>query len=331
MIQFLLLTWYKTLPKKYRIHYRHAFYHVMLRGNYRQDIFYDRKDREHFYQILENSIKVLNYKVHLFCLMTNHVHLVIEVHDIPLSKIMQCINTQYSKKHNKRFNQSGHLFQGRYKSKLIQNDNYLLELCYYIHINPIKARICKSLCDYPWSSHLTYCEKQNIDWLTTDHIKQLLIQQVNAECNHYTKFILEKEKFFTEPVFCDMNNAEELIVKDSVSRKMQNKPSLALENIGLHKIAKIVCEHLNVPINELASNSQKSTVSLARSMITYYAHYHAKYTLQDIASTFGRQANSISKTLQRHLRKSKDNHAIQKTMDLLERKLSISNIDTLLR
>ncbi len=77
--------------------------------------------------------------------MTNHIHLVIEVSEIPISRIMQGINSLYARKHNKKYNSVGHLFQGRFHSKIVENNHYLLELCYYIHMNPVKAKMCEFL------------------------------------------------------------------------------------------------------------------------------------------------------------------------------------------
>ncbi len=108
------------MPKKNRTYYYEAMYHVMLRGNYRQSIFNDNEDRLYFYSLLENTIEKFNFKVHVFCLMTNHIHFVIEIK----------FASSYAGYSNRKYNRSGHLFQGRYKAKLIQDEKYLLTLCY---------------------------------------------------------------------------------------------------------------------------------------------------------------------------------------------------------
>lgn len=118
------------MPRKNRLHYRFAFHHVMLRGNNRKNIFYKQKDYQTLLNVISDSAETYGFKVHLYCLMTNHIHLVIEVKDIPISRIMQSIAGRYAKIHNSKYNKTGHVFQGRFKSKLISNDEYLMELCY---------------------------------------------------------------------------------------------------------------------------------------------------------------------------------------------------------
>jgi putative transposase len=140
-----------SMPRKPRIHRVNGFYNVMLRGNYRQG--------EQFCELLQACTQKFLCKIHLYCLMTNHIHLVIEIGDIPLSKIMQSLSSRIAQIINKSLQRSGHLFQGRYKDKIIYDEKYLLELCFNIHMNPVKAKMVGCLDDYPWSSHCVYTKK----------------------------------------------------------------------------------------------------------------------------------------------------------------------------
>ena len=116
------------MARKPRVHYPTALYHVIMRGNARQDIFFDYEDRIRFYLLLQEGTEKYGHRIHAFCLMTNHVHLAIQVGDVSLSRIMQNLTFRYTKWINWRQNRSGHLFQGRYKAVLIDADSYLLEL-----------------------------------------------------------------------------------------------------------------------------------------------------------------------------------------------------------
>ena len=136
--------------------------------------------------------------------MTNHIHLVIEVSDIPISKIMQSIFSCYVKTHNARFNKIGRLFQDRFKAKMVCDDAYFLELCHYIHHNPIKAKMCQSLDEYPWSSHLSYAKIKKFSWLTTNHIEKLLKNYVNVESDHYCHFIRDQDNKYSHPGFFEI-------------------------------------------------------------------------------------------------------------------------------
>lgn len=166
------------MPRKNRFHYRNSFHHVMLRGNNRKNIFYNQNDYESFLKMISEAAATYGFNIHLYCLMTNHIHLVIEVQDVPVSRIMQSIAGRYAKIHNAKYKKSGHLFQGRFKSKMISTDEYLLELCYYIHMNPVKAKMCKILDDYVWRSHGNYRDQTNSSWLTTRYISDMIVSRV---------------------------------------------------------------------------------------------------------------------------------------------------------
>jgi len=158
------------MSRKERIHIPGAVYHVILRGNDHRDIFADDKDRFRLYSILDHAFQRFPFKIHAFCLMTTHIHLEIQVADVPLPKIMQCIALRYAQWFNWRHQKSGHLFQRRYQAIMVEADEYLKELAAYIHLNPVRARIVKSPEKYKWSSHRAYLGKIAFPWLETDFI-----------------------------------------------------------------------------------------------------------------------------------------------------------------
>ena len=176
------------MPRKPRVHFPGAIYHSILRGNNRRNIFFSDEDRQKFYSLLEEGVSRFAYRIHAFCLMTNHIHLAIEISDIPISKIMQNLAFRYAQWINKKFNQVGHLFQGRYKAILVQNQSQLVDLCRYIHLNPIKAKMVENLDDYPWSSHLTYLGKEQLSWVITTEVLSLISQSFSNNVN-YLEFI----------------------------------------------------------------------------------------------------------------------------------------------
>jgi REP element-mobilizing transposase RayT len=122
------------MPRRPRVHFPGAVYHVILRGNDRGDIFFDDLDRFRFYLLLQEGVERFKSRVLAFCLMTNHVHLAIQVDQIPLSHIIQNLSFRYTRWINWRKHRVGHLFQGRYKAFLVDQDSYLLELIAYIHL-----------------------------------------------------------------------------------------------------------------------------------------------------------------------------------------------------
>lgn len=179
------------MARKPRIHFPGAIYHVILRGNGGQNIFFSSDDRSHFYQLIGEGVERFGHRIHAFCLMTNHIHLAIQVGEIPLARIIQNLSFRYTRYINHRKKRIGHLFQGRYKAILIDGDAYLLSLARYIHLNPVRAQIDKNPRDYRWSSHRSYLGDEHVSWLTTDW---LLAQFAGAEKKarkQYEAFVLD--------------------------------------------------------------------------------------------------------------------------------------------
>lgn len=144
------------MAKKKRIWYPGAVYHITNRGNRRSDIFKDEEDYQVYLTILEQTMEKYPYVLYSYCLMTNHIHLQLETIDIEIWNIMRYINISYSKYFNNKYNFIGHLFQGRYKSELIESDTYNLEASRYIHLNPVKASMVDTPIEYKWSSYDIY-------------------------------------------------------------------------------------------------------------------------------------------------------------------------------
>ena len=116
------------MPRKPRVEYSGAFFHVICRGNQRQTIFHNDADRRLYLERLEQYRQRYGFTIYAYVLMFNHVHLLLETGNVPLSKIMQGLQFTYTRYFNRRYHKSGHLFQGRYKAILCDRNEYLLEL-----------------------------------------------------------------------------------------------------------------------------------------------------------------------------------------------------------
>lgn len=147
------------MARPLRIEYPGAFYHVYTRGLERREIFRDKKDYERLLKFFSEIHKKHRFLCHTYCLMPNHYHLYLETNLIGLSKIMQELNSRYTQSFNRRHKRNGPLFQGRYKAKLIDQDNYSLQLSRYIHLNPVKAKLVQRPEDWPWSSYPAFLGK----------------------------------------------------------------------------------------------------------------------------------------------------------------------------
>lgn len=119
------------------------------------EIFREEMDYEIFLLILKKVAENYRMKVHAYCLMTNHIHLLLETTDYEIGKIMQKIADDYARTYNRKYGYKGHLFENRYKSCLVKEDAYFLQTSRYIHLNPVKARMAAHPEDYKWSSYRT--------------------------------------------------------------------------------------------------------------------------------------------------------------------------------
>ncbi len=144
------------MARRPRIWYEGASYHITCRGNHQNDIFNDRSDYKVYLRILEKVKGELDFNLCAYCLMTNHVHLLIQTKESSISDIMKKINMLYVNYYNRKYNKVGRLFQGRYGAKLIGDHAYLLELSRYIHLNPVRANIVEKPEEYEWSSYSMY-------------------------------------------------------------------------------------------------------------------------------------------------------------------------------
>lgn len=144
------------MPRGARIKSESGIYHVMIRGINKQDIFEDDEDRVRFLGTLEHYKNECGFNLYAYCLMGNHIHLLIKENDVEIGIIMKRIGTSFVFWYNWKYKRFGHLFQDRYKSEAVEDDSYFLTVIRYIHQNPLKAGINDNIADYRWSSYSDY-------------------------------------------------------------------------------------------------------------------------------------------------------------------------------
>ena len=190
------------MARPLRIEYPGAVYHITNRGNDKKAVFKDDQDRETFLKILAFVNKRYHWLCHAYCLMDNHYHLMIETPDGNLSLGMRQLNGVYTQARNKRYNKTGHLFQGRYKAILIQKDSHLLEVCRYVVLNPVRARMVEKPEDWKWSSYRATAGKEPPHpCLTTDWILGQFSRtrgKAEKEYRQFVKWGIGKETIWNE-------------------------------------------------------------------------------------------------------------------------------------
>lgn len=283
------------MPRPLRIQYSNAWYHVMNRGLGGQKIFKNNAHRYLFLETLIECERMFNIEVHAYCLMGNHYHLLLRTPDSNLSRAMRHLNGVYTQKFNRMVKTDGPLFRGRYKSQLIEEDNYLLIVSRYIHLNPVEAKLVDNPADYAWSSYSAYIGKYKPpNWLKTSAVLDLLKQtKMLSHINDYMEYVeyssISDINIFTgtklaDPILGSTKFKEEKIglLDESVLRasaadvkKTKVKPCMAL-------IASAVCQFYK--INELSLyQSKKGKLNLPRLVFMYICRHQFGYAINDIS------------------------------------------------
>jgi putative transposase len=288
-----------------RIEYEGALYHVLSRGNERRDIFQDEKDRRIFLKGLGEMAQRFDLEIHAYVLMPNHYHLLVKTHRANLSKSLHWLGTTYTTRFNVRHSRSGHLFQGRFKSFLVENDAYLLRLSCYIHRNPLRAGIVNRLMDYRWSSYPAYAyEKGKEKWMKTDLIFSQFTQRdkheaYRAKVQEYAKEerkILEEIRhglFLGQEEFLDQLKgllvAKEAESKPEEGRKWHRRRD-AVDLVGR------ACRALGWDLRAMAQSRRISQRDKdARDLLVYFLWERGDYRGGEIGKVLGLCESSVSR------------------------------------
>jgi len=159
------------MARPWRIQFPDAIYHVTSRGNNRQDIFLDNQDKQLFLDTLAAAVPRFNLHLFAFCLMNNHYHLFLRTPQANLSQAMHWLNGTYTVRFFRRHRRDGHLLQGRYKAVLVADEGHWLHLSFYLHLNPVRARMVEDPAAYEWSSFRDYTRSRSrYDWLKPEEM-----------------------------------------------------------------------------------------------------------------------------------------------------------------
>ncbi|MEK7573541.1 MAG: transposase [Patescibacteria group bacterium] len=180
------------MPRPPFIHYPGALYHITARGNNKQDIFHNEKDFSRYLSNIKLFKKEVPFYLYAFALMPNHIHLLIEVIDSPISKIMQKLQTAYTMFVNKKYQRVGHVFQGRYFHLLVDKESHLLELMRYIHLNPVRAGLVDNPQNYAWSSHNSYLklDSKAENFIDKEKVLPYFSSDPKKAIKNYEEFVL---------------------------------------------------------------------------------------------------------------------------------------------
>jgi len=286
--------------RKPRLYHPGALYHVMLRGNAKQTIFGDERAYHQFEKILAEGLDEHKHRLHAYCWMGNHIHMLLQSADQPISGMMKVLSQRYTQWFNKRHDRSGHLFQGRYKALMVDADSYLLELVRYIHLNPVRAELVEQVDDYPWSSHHAYLGRQTTPWLTTDWVLRQFDEERGAARARYLRFLGEPVDRDREAELSRGTIHGRVIGSDDFLRRMEERAESSTQiNVTLDQITDTVCGQENLNRQELLSASRRRATTQARALITLLAVEYSGKTLTETAHYFDRNLTVLSQQMKK--------------------------------
>lgn len=315
------------MARPLRIEYAGAFYHVMSRGNERKAVFEGPRDRERFLSYLESATERYGAIVHVYCLMHNHYHLLLETPLGNLSKIMQHINGAYTTYFNNARGRSGHLLQGRYKAILVEADEYATEVSRYIHLNPVRSGKAAAPEEYRWSSCRFYTVRKKAPvWLHRNFILSYFDTKLTSAMKMYRRFVFSSANREDEGRVARVSHSvilgsEEFV--DEIKNKFlrDKRPDRELPSVrdltDRPELGYIV---------QVVDSFVRSDEKLARQVKLHLCHRYSGRGLKEIGERFGVTESGVSQASQRIRIRQEDDRKLQILVTKIVKRLSLSNV-----
>lgn len=291
------------MARKPRIEFPGAFYHVIARGNNRQKIFADDKDYKYFLERLKLYKERFKFVLFAYTLMPNHIHLLLETGEVPLSRIMQALQFTYTQKFNRRHKKVGHLFQGRYKAILCQKESYLLELIRYIVLNPVRAHLVKRPIDWRWSAYHDLLQLKDGHVVSINEVLALFGTKTVAAAKSLQKHINDglveghKESYYKlkdQRVLGEDEFAREVMkLGDAMSGNFE------YYNVAMDDVVKLVADHMDIGEDRIISFTRERIGAKARCVVAYICKTMCGKTAKEVATFFSKSEPVLSKAIRR--------------------------------
>ncbi len=288
------------MARKPRVEFEGAVYHVIVRGNRRTSVFHDSMDYEAYLARLQRYQQRDRLICYAYVLMSNHVHLLVESSDIPLSRTMQSLQFTYTQYYNRRHQKAGHLFQGRYKAILCDRDAYLLELVRYLHLNPARLKKPLDPWKYPWSSHKVYLGKSSPVQVKTANVLQQFHKQVGPAQEAYRRFLRDglgmgHQSEFYETVDQRFLGDEQFL--EDIERKTESKHELIspVPKIPFSQVLPAVATVAEITPTRLIRRGRDPYRAHALAFLVFVAREWSGLTMKAIAQSLKRDPSYVSR------------------------------------
>lgn len=320
------------MPRQARLDTPGALHHIMVRGIDKTDIFADDQDKIRFLERLGKNVTEGECSIYAWALMDNHIHLLFKSGNYSISTVMRKLLTWYAQYFNRRHNRTGHLFQNRYKSILCDEERYLLALIRYIHLNPVRAQIVKTIEEldcYPWSGHSTIIGASNRAWMDTDAVLSQFGAGKRKAISEYRRFVMEELGAGRKPELTggglvrsqggwsqvlalhrsgQKEESDERIlgagdfvhaIMNEVEEQQLRQTKLRRSGKGIVGIIREECGKRGVKEQELVLGSRRRKVSQARAVIARRCKEEIGCSGAEIARHLGVNTTSINRAVER--------------------------------
>jgi len=323
------------MARPLRIEYPDAIYHVISRGIRKDNIYYENKDKDKFLYKLKETKEKYNLKIFSYCLMVNHYHLLIRTPKSNLTKAMHYLNASYTNWFKSKHEIVGPIFQGRYKSILVEDESYLLTLSSYIHLNPLRAGMVEYLKDYKYNSYNEYINKTENNLVD----KNLLLSKFE-DIERFKKFIYEwyehnkdwqndddnekelREKIYGVNGFLGSKNFADRILKkhkkNNKKKKYDEYSNISNNEIKKEDIEKIMMKNFKIKKSRLYSKSYGNDY---RNMFIYLLKKYTDLKLKEIGLMFDIKYKSVSKQAKRFEKKINKNIKLKNKYENIKKEL----------
>ena len=309
------------MPRPLRAEVAGGLYHVIARGNDRQDIFHCDEDRRKFLSLLETQKHKLGFFLYAYCLMSNHFHLLVERQAEPVGRIMQRVLTGYSQYYNRKYRKVGHVFQGRHKSILCQADRYLGELVRYIHLNPVRAKMVDRAEEYPHSSSRAYMGLEPAGIVDVDPVLRLFGARKAKARENFAAFVAagakqgHRDEFYLAGENSILGSEE--FVDSAIHRiwesgKKLDRPTVrstaAFDSVRFVSAAE---KALGMRLDDLRGPGKQATAVRAKGALIV-AGRRAGATVSALSTIAGIDPSNVSRRHDAAVERLRDDHALEK-------------------
>ena len=307
------------MTRPLRLSFENAFYHITSRGNRREKIFYSDRDKEVFLKRLKEMLIKYSTICYAYCLMDNHYHIFIKTNKSNLSQGIHYLNSSYANWFRNKHQIIGPLFQGRFKSILVDADNYALVLSAYIHLNPLRAGIIKQLEDYPWSSYLDYLNLRKSDMTDPSFVLKSIDQDTFKAMNKYREYVSESQNM-KDPIkesyhHIALGSATFIErVKEKIEHLGRRREIPSTRFQSKHDVDTIITKMTQALPIERKRIFDKKRGNLNRSLAIYLIKRFTPLSLSEIGELFKMDYSAVSQAAKRFEQKSEVNHEIKEVM-----------------